>query len=51
LGRRDISRKIKQSLSSKLDPIAVPRKLRYVDKIPVNPQGKRKPAVIRELFN
>ncbi len=51
LGRRDTGQKIKQSLSGRLDPVAVPKKLRYVDEIPVNPQGKRQAAVIRELFD
>jgi len=51
LGRRDVGQKIKQSLSGRLDPIAVPKKFRYVDEIPVNSQGKRQAAVIRELFS
>ena len=51
LGRRDTGQKIRQSLSGRLDPVAVPKKLRYVDEIPVNPQGKRQAAVIRELFD
>jgi len=51
LGRRDTGQKIRQSLSGRLDPVAVPKKLRYVDEIPVNPQGKRQAAVIRGLFD
>jgi acyl-coenzyme A synthetase/AMP-(fatty) acid ligase len=51
LGRRDFGRKIKKALGGKLDPVAIPRKIRYVDTIPVNSQGKRKPAVMRELFD
>jgi acyl-coenzyme A synthetase/AMP-(fatty) acid ligase len=51
LGRRDTGQKIRQSLSGRLDPVAVPKKLRYVNEIPVNPQGKRQAAVIRELFD
>ncbi len=51
LGRRDFGRKIKKALGGKLDPVAIPRKIRYVDTIPVNSQGKRKPAVLRELFD
>ena len=50
-GRKDISRELRKALGSKLDPIAVPRKLRYVDVIPVNPQGKRQPAEIQALFD
>ena len=51
LGRKDVGQRIRQALGSKLDPVAVPKKIRYVDAIPVNPQGKRQPAVIRELFD
>lgn len=50
LGRRDVGQMIKKALGGKLDPVAIPRKIRYVDAIPVNSQGKRKPAVLRELF-
>ncbi len=50
-GRKDIGRELRNALGSKLDPIAVPRKLRYVDAIPVNPQGKRRPAEIQALFD
>jgi acyl-coenzyme A synthetase/AMP-(fatty) acid ligase len=51
LGRRDVGQQIRKALGNKLDPIAVPKKIRYVDAIPVNPQGKRKPAVLRALFD
>ncbi len=50
-GRKDLGQKLRRALGSKLDPVAVPRKLRYVDIIPVNPQGKRQPAEIRALFD
>ena len=51
LGRRDVGQNIKKGLGGKLDPIAIPKKIRYVDAIPVNPQGKREPAVLRALFD
>ena len=50
-GRKDVGKELRAALGSKLDPIAVPKKLRYVDAIPVNPQGKRQPADIRALFD
>lgn len=50
-GRKDIGRRLRKALGGKLDPVAVPKKLRYVDAIPVNPQGKRQPAEIRALFD
>jgi len=49
-GRKQLSNSIRQSLRGKLDPVAVPKKYRYVDVIPVNPQGKRQPAFIQALF-
>jgi acyl-coenzyme A synthetase/AMP-(fatty) acid ligase len=51
LGRRHVGQAIKKALGGKLDPIAVPKKIRYVDVIPVNPQGKREPAVLRASFD
>lgn len=50
-GRKDIGRELRAALADKLDPIAVPKKFRYIDVIPVNPQGKRQPAEIRALFD
>jgi len=50
-GRKEHNEHIKRSLRARLDPVALPRKYRYVDAIPVNPQGKRQPAVIRALFD
>lgn len=50
-GRKERNARIKRSLRAKLDPVAVPRKFRYEDAIPVNPQGKRQPAIIRALFD
>ncbi len=50
-GRKDIGQKLRKALGGKLDPVAVPKKLRYVDIIPVNPQGKRQPDEIRALFD
>jgi len=51
LGRRDVGQAINKALGGKLDPIAIPKKIRYVDVVPVNPQGKRKPAELRALFD
>jgi acyl-coenzyme A synthetase/AMP-(fatty) acid ligase len=51
LGRQALGKRLRTALGDRLDPVAVPKKLRYVDVIPVNPQGKRQPAVIRALFD
>ena len=50
-GRKDVNEQIKQSLRGKLESVALPRKFRYEDEIPVTPQGKRQPAIIRQLFD
>lgn len=50
-GRKALNRQLKEWLRDKTDPIALPRKFRYEDEIPVNPQGKRQQSVIRQLFD
>ena len=50
-GRMAVNRQIKQWLREKTDPVALPRRFRYEDKIPADPQGKRQPAIIRQLFD
>jgi acyl-coenzyme A synthetase/AMP-(fatty) acid ligase len=49
-GRRHVSETIRRALRGSLEAVAVPRKFRFVDAIPVNPQGKRLPEVMRDLF-
>jgi acyl-coenzyme A synthetase/AMP-(fatty) acid ligase len=49
LGRRALGDLLKEALRAKVERVAVPRKLRYVDEIPVDAQGKRQQAVLREL--
>lgn len=50
-GRKAVSDMIRQALRDSLDPVAVPKKFRYVEEIPVNPQGKREAAVVQDLFD
>jgi acyl-coenzyme A synthetase/AMP-(fatty) acid ligase len=49
-GRRAFNELLKRSLRTKIEPIALPRKFRYLDEIPVDPQGKRQQTKLRELF-
>lgn len=49
-GRRRVGEELRQALRARLDPVAIPRKFRFVDAIPVSPQGKRQPGLLRELF-
>lgn len=50
-GRRAFGERLKESLKPRLERVAVPRKFRYVDAIPVDAQGKRQPALLRKLFD
>ena len=50
-GRRRVAEMLKEALRPKLEGVAVPRKFRYVDEIPVNTQGKRVQAALQELFH
>jgi acyl-coenzyme A synthetase/AMP-(fatty) acid ligase len=49
-GRRSFNERLKAVLRPRIDGVAVPRKLRYVEAIPVDSQGKRQPAMIERLF-
>ncbi len=50
-GNKQVNATIRAALRSKLDPVAVPKKFRFVDVVPVNAQGKRQPEVLRALFS
>lgn len=50
LGKRALSDELKNSMRSAIEPIALPRRIRFVDRIPVNTQGKRIQAQIKDLF-
>ncbi len=49
-GRRSFSERLKAVLRPRIDGVAVPRRFRYVEAIPTDPQGKRQPAMIERLF-
>jgi acyl-coenzyme A synthetase/AMP-(fatty) acid ligase len=49
-GRRAMNDALKQALRAKIERIALPRKFRYLDEIPVDSQGKRQQSGLRELF-
>ena len=49
-GRRAFNEALKTALRSRIEAVALPRKFRYVEEIPVNAQGKRSPASLKELF-
>ncbi len=50
LGKRAFGERVKDALKGRIDGVALPRKLRYVARIPVNAQGKRESTAIRQLF-
>jgi acyl-coenzyme A synthetase/AMP-(fatty) acid ligase len=49
-GSRAFNEALKASLRARLEPIALPRKFRHVDAIPVDSQGKRQAAALQALF-
>ena len=49
-GPREIDEELRASLRGRIETVALPRKFRYVDAIPVDTQGKRQPATMRRLF-
>ncbi len=49
-GRRALGERLKEALREKLEHIAVPRRFRYVETIPVDAQGKRRPSELRALL-
>ncbi len=49
-GRRELGESLKKALRTKVERVAVPRKFRYVDEIPVDAQGKRRQQALRELM-
>ena len=50
VGRRRLADLLKQVLRPKVEAVALPRKFRYVDEIPINAQGKRIQSGLEELF-
>jgi acyl-coenzyme A synthetase/AMP-(fatty) acid ligase len=49
-GPRSFNEALKTTLRARLEPLAVPRKFRHVEAIPVDAQGKRQSARMHELF-
>lgn len=50
LGSRAFNESLRSSLRGRVEPLALPRKLRHVDAIPVDSQGKRPVAALQALF-
>lgn len=49
-GRRALSASLKDALAASLEPLAQPRRWRFVEALPVNAQGKTPEDLLRELF-
>jgi acyl-coenzyme A synthetase/AMP-(fatty) acid ligase len=49
-GKLALNKQLKNVLVNYVEPVAVPRKWRYVDQIPVNGQGKTPQTMLRDLF-
>lgn len=50
LSEGEFTRELHQALRGWLEPVALPRRWRIIDAIPLNPQGKRAYAELQELF-
>lgn len=50
VGRDALSRLIREALRGRIETVALPRKIRYVEEIPVDAQGKRHEARLKKLF-
>jgi acyl-coenzyme A synthetase/AMP-(fatty) acid ligase len=50
LGRRSFNESLKKSLRQRIERVAVPRRFRYVDAVPADPQGKHQRALLESLF-
>jgi 3-hydroxymyristoyl/3-hydroxydecanoyl-(acyl carrier protein) dehydratase len=49
-GKLEVSRQLKQFLQLNVEQVAIPRRWRYVESLPVNAQGKTTHAQLRALF-
>jgi acyl-coenzyme A synthetase/AMP-(fatty) acid ligase len=50
VGRRPFNEGLKAVLRGRIDGVAMPRKFRYVEAIPVDTQGKKPRAMIERMF-
>ncbi|WP_257447590.1 AMP-binding protein [Archangium lipolyticum] len=50
-GQRALNEALRQALSSRFEPSVLPRRFRYVEAMPVNPQGKTTEAALAALFD
>ena len=49
-GRAAVTAALKAAVRGRIDPVAVPRAFRFPDVLPVDAQGKRQVARLKELF-
>ncbi len=49
-GRRVLSAHLKEALAASLEPMAQPRRWRFVEALPVNAQGKTPEGLLQDLF-
>jgi acyl-coenzyme A synthetase/AMP-(fatty) acid ligase len=49
-GRRALATLLRQTLADSLEPMALPKRWRFVDALPVNAQGKTPEAMLLDLF-
>jgi acyl-CoA synthetase (AMP-forming)/AMP-acid ligase II/3-hydroxymyristoyl/3-hydroxydecanoyl-(acyl carrier protein) dehydratase len=50
-GRRSLNQALREKLAPHFEPSALPRRFRYLEAMPVNPQGKSTEAALTALFD
>lgn len=49
-GRHAFGQCLREALQASVDPVALPRRWRFVDMLPINAQGKTPESLLRDLF-
>lgn len=49
-GRRLLAEVLRQALAESLEPVALPRRWRFVEALPINAQGKTPESMLKDLF-
>ncbi len=50
VGKRALGERLRQALAERIEPVGLPRRWRFVDALPLNPQGKVTQALLLALF-
>lgn len=51
VSKRALGERLRQTLAERIEPVGLPRRWRFVDALPINPQGKVTQALLLTLFD